>query len=66
MRTLRIIQYLLLALGVLGIAAYLLARIHGTASSRAAIASFEALAQAPASEPAPKKLPKTGSVMPLV
>jgi sortase A len=45
MRTLRIIQYLFLALGVLGIAAYLLARIHGTVSSRAAVANFEALAQ---------------------
>ena len=47
MRTLRIIQYLLLALGVLGIGAYLLARIHGEFASRAAIASFEALERPP-------------------
>lgn len=47
MRTLRKIEYLLLALGVLGIGTYLLARIHGTIASRMAIASFEALAQAP-------------------
>jgi sortase A len=47
MKTLRTIEYLLLALGVLGIAVYLLARIHGEISSRAAIASFEAHERAP-------------------
>jgi sortase A len=66
MRTLRIIQYLFLVLGVVGIAAYLLARIHGTISSREAIASFQALERAPPpSEDRPSErlsLPEPGKV----
>jgi sortase A len=47
MKTSRTIEYLLLALGVFGISVYLLVRIHGVVSSRAALASFEALQQPP-------------------
>jgi sortase A len=44
---LRTIENLLLVLGVLGIAVYLLVRIDGAVSSRAALAMFEALQRSP-------------------
>lgn len=47
MKALRTIELLLLALGVLGIAVYLLVRIHGAVLSQAALARFEALQSAP-------------------
>jgi sortase A len=50
MKALRTIEYLLMALGVLGMAVYLLARIHGEVASRAAIESFEALERSPPRE----------------
>jgi sortase A len=47
MKVLRTIELVFLALGILGLAVYLFARLHGTLSSRAALAKFETLQSTP-------------------